>query len=372
MIQTLHIWLKKGSVARQIGIAVFLIFLTMMAVNTYVVWQQSQAAMEKQVTAQVVQINQMYFDSLNTLMLAGTMDQREILRQKLLQESNIIDARVIRGQAVSQQFGAGFASEQAKDNIDQKALQGVPTIQVKQLGGQRVLSVAIPYKATSSNRGVNCLQCHDVPENTVNGAIRIDYSLAHSDAAIEDILWQTLIINSLVLCLGIALLAIYMHRNLTHGIREADRVAEAISQNNFDITMPAIRKDNLGRLMFSLLKMREALLQQFKSIKSHAEHERQDMQQQLQQQEKESNLVVAFEEGIVNIVQNLKKTSQKVGGSATLLSTISTELNQSTITVSSGTDQVFTQVSDTSQSSHDINQSFQEVNQRSQDAIQIS
>ncbi len=358
--------------ARQITMAVLLIFSMIMIVNTYIVWHNAQTAMQTQVQEQVSQMNRMYFDSLNTLMLTGNMDQREALREKLLNIPNVVNARVIRSDAVVHQFGQGFASEHVVDDIDKLALQGQDVVRINDVNEARILTVALPYRATSSSYRGNCLKCHDVAENTINGVVRIDYSLQHADQMITNTLWETLMVNSIVLIMGIVLLAFYMNQNLTHGIREADIVAEAIAQQNFDIEMPAVRKDNLGRLMFSLIKMRDALIQQFELIKLKAEDERQVMSAQLKQQEKESNLVVAFESGIVNIVKNLKHTSQEVSGSASLLSDISSELNQNTIKASAGTTDVLEQVADTSHATHKINESFKDVSKVSQEAIHIS
>lgn len=42
------------------------------------------------------------------MMLTGTMDQRNILREKMLRRTNVLEARVVRGLPVKGQFGAGF------------------------------------------------------------------------------------------------------------------------------------------------------------------------------------------------------------------------------------------------------------------------
>ena len=67
------------------AVAIFLVFMAVLGLNTYIHYQQSTQRMLKQAEDQVRNINTAYFDSLNMLMLAGVMDQREVLRQKLLQ-----------------------------------------------------------------------------------------------------------------------------------------------------------------------------------------------------------------------------------------------------------------------------------------------
>jgi len=139
-----------------------------------------------------------------------------------------------------------------------------------------------------------------MPAGTVNGAVvRIDYSLQQVDQAIATILRDSIIANAIIMLLGILLLIFYMHRNLTRGIREADLFADAIAQQDFEAEIPFVRKDNLGRLMFKLIRMRDALVEQFNEIQHAHEHKRLKMDAQLALQQKETKLVVAFEAGIV-------------------------------------------------------------------------
>jgi len=365
-------FLNKGSVARQIGVAVFIIFSVMMLFNAFVVRHNAQTTLRAEVTNEIIQINKAYFNSLHTLMTTGTMDQREQLRSQLMQAPNIIDARVIRGDLVTVQYGPGLPSERSIDKIDKQALQGKEITQLNKKNDQSILTVALPYRAISSTGDMNCLQCHDVPNGTVNGAIRIDYSLEHSNAAIARSVWESIAVNFIVLLVGIALLALYMNRNLTRGIREADVFAAAIAGQNMDAETPAIRRDNLGRLMYSMIKMRDALKAQFTEIQKNAEHEREEMKSKIEQQQKESNLVVAFESGIVNIVTSLSDIAAEAGDSASLLSKVSSQVNQNSSTALSGTDHVLQQVANTSHSTIEINKVFKDINQRSQDATMIS
>jgi methyl-accepting chemotaxis protein len=48
-----------------------------------------------------------YFDSLNMMMLTGTMSQKETLREKALAQDGIENVRVLRAEAVSRLYGAG-------------------------------------------------------------------------------------------------------------------------------------------------------------------------------------------------------------------------------------------------------------------------
>ncbi|WP_231637367.1 MULTISPECIES: methyl-accepting chemotaxis protein [unclassified Salinivibrio] len=118
-----------------------------------------------------------YFDSLNMLMLTGTISQRNTLREKMLSHEGIEEARVIRSDAITRFFGPGNPEQSPQDAIDQRALDGETIVETVDSNGEKGLVVALPMKASSDYRGTNCLQCHVAEEGTVLGVIRLEYDL---------------------------------------------------------------------------------------------------------------------------------------------------------------------------------------------------
>jgi methyl-accepting chemotaxis protein len=183
------------SLRTKVNLAVGVVFLVVLVlVTTSAVTHERKKLMEV-AEHQVKEMTTLYFDSLNTMMLTGTMDQRGILRNKMLARKQILEARVIRGQPVAAQFGPGYAEEAPLDDLDNQALSGENITRIEERAGQRMMTVITPFKATENTRGVNCLQCHNVPSGAVNGAIRIGYSLAEIDKSVEREFWVTLWFN---------------------------------------------------------------------------------------------------------------------------------------------------------------------------------
>lgn len=147
-----------------------------------------------------------FFDSINTMMLTGTMGNREITRNKVLERPGVVDARIVRGQAVSDVFGRGFDHEQPVDALDEKALAGEAVIQVVEDESGRVLTVINPIVAEKDYRGTNCLMCHQVPENTVVGAVRVSYSLADLDAQVDRNIMISAVMHTVLFGLGMVLI----------------------------------------------------------------------------------------------------------------------------------------------------------------------
>jgi methyl-accepting chemotaxis protein len=110
---------------------------------------------------------------LNSEMLNGTMANREFILKEVKYIKGIKDVYVIRGEAVDKQFGPGFKNENPRDNIDEKVLKtGKPMYVFDENLKDVSFRITIPYIA-KPYKGINCLQCHQVKEGTVLGAITL-------------------------------------------------------------------------------------------------------------------------------------------------------------------------------------------------------
>lgn len=202
--------LKGMSIPTKINLVVGVIFLLVIVTVTGFLFVQDRARALEVAKERTADMTTLYFDGLNTMMLTGTMANREILQGKMARRPGVLEARVIRGEPVKQQFGPGFDHEQPVDELDQRALKGEEIVQVAETSNGRVLTVLKPFKATNNTRGVNCLQCHNVPSGAVNGAIRVSYSLAEMDAYIKKEMAMEAIVNLIALGIGLVLVNYFL------------------------------------------------------------------------------------------------------------------------------------------------------------------
>lgn len=204
-------------------------------------------------------ITTFYFDSLNTMMLTGTMDQRTVLRNKILRRAGIKSARVIRGTPVKNQFGPGYPEEQAVDELDHRALAGEEIVDLVETATGRVVTVLTPFQATEDTRGVNCLQCHEVPSGSINGAIRVAYSLDELDRQASRQLWREALTSLGLLAVGLLLvnisLRIWIKRPLLGLMDVVNRRAEGDQSARATIASA----DEMGRLGIAFNDMAEKL-----------------------------------------------------------------------------------------------------------------
>ncbi len=128
------------------------------------------------------------FLGLNAMMLNGSISQpqaRLIYFKKMEGQDGVKNFHLVRGKPVQSQFGPGLPEEQARDELDHHALS-TNLVQVQYLAEydltasefpRQDLRVVVPFAATRDFHGVNCLQCHKVPEYAVNGAVSLTISL---------------------------------------------------------------------------------------------------------------------------------------------------------------------------------------------------
>jgi len=200
------------SVRFKINIAIASVFvLVAVLIINHSYFDERAKNLELAIT-QVKGMNAFYFDSLNTLMLADVMEERELLREKMLEQPGVIGVRVNRADTVTARFGPGFDSERPVDALDRRALAGESVIDVSEVDGQRVVTVIEPYALTEDTRGTNCLECHRRAEpGTVAGAIRISYSLAEADALATAGFWKQVGIMAGLFLVGLAALSLWMN-----------------------------------------------------------------------------------------------------------------------------------------------------------------
>ena len=172
-----------------------------------------------------------YMDSMNALMFTGAMASREILRDKISQREGIKSVRMLRGDAVSQIYGPGFEHESAKDELDRRALEGETITTVETVDGERLITLLLPFEATTDRHGTNCLTCHPVSEGTILGAARITYSMAARDKDIETAILKSSTINFAAIFLGLVVIYYIMLKVLITPLNRLKETMIDIGEN---------------------------------------------------------------------------------------------------------------------------------------------
>ena len=189
-----------------------------------------------------------YFDVLNTMMMTGTIGNRDIITEKIKKKPEVIGIRAIRSNELNEQFPTNRKTEEPKDLLDFQALRGHTVKQLNKTSDGRVFTFIKPAIATDTPNGVTsaCTGCHAVPNDTVLGAMRIDYSLKAQDMAIRKKISFTLLVNLLLFGMGILWIALTVSKSIVKPIKNIQGTMEQVSEGDLTQGFQNDNQDEVG------------------------------------------------------------------------------------------------------------------------------
>ncbi|MBI3793967.1 MAG: hypothetical protein HY280_04455 [Nitrospinae bacterium] len=177
-------WFKNRSIGVKVALILGFVYIAMSAGNIY--WQ-SVKQNEEEINKAKSYANGIAYtvlSSLNTMMEKGFINERGFFLNLIKATTvGVQDIRVFRSKSVSDQFGDGEPGEQPSDDLERKVLEeGKPVYKVFSEGGERKLRAIVPFLVSLNRGGINCTDCHEGKEGTVNGAMSMIMPLKSADA----------------------------------------------------------------------------------------------------------------------------------------------------------------------------------------------
>ncbi len=197
-------------------------------------------------------------DALTSYMVLGVIDKRDLLLQETEKTHGLEYIRIVRGPAVSRQFGEGMRKEEAIDPLEKEVLK---TGKLKNLlieDKKRVIyRLVMPYKATSTGR-INCLQCHKVREGEVLGAVSLAVDLTEKrNEALFMLGLYTATAGSVFVLLFVVIVRYFEpYRRL---FKDMKRVLNRFKEGNFRERVETKLSDEAGELAQVLNKVGQQL-----------------------------------------------------------------------------------------------------------------
>jgi len=260
---------RQMSVQAKINLALLLVLALVMTASLLFAASTEKRLVLEVVEQQTKDAADSYFDSINTMMLTGTMAKRDVLRNKILSRPGVIDARIVRGEPVTKMYGPGYDHQAPVDDFDRRALAGEAIIDVSDNGGGRVLTVINPILAEKDYRGTNCLTCHPVPENSVVGAVRISYALKALDEEVNRNIFISAGIQLLLLVVGLVVMIHTVRRVVIHRINAMRSTMETMAQDedlSRSVTVQA--EDEVGAMGHAFNRMIDKFRHSLEAVSS--------------------------------------------------------------------------------------------------------
>jgi diguanylate cyclase (GGDEF)-like protein len=233
----------RGKITLVMSLLVAMLIVVLVAISLYSFRAYSLASSQEHVrsTAELVRV------ALTESMINGVIDKRDGLLKRLKEVDGLKSARVVRSPLVDRQFGPGQAHEAPADDIERTVLvSGKSHFESSTISGEEVFRGTIPFIASGAGTP-NCLQCHQVREGEVLGAVTIQISIEHMKRnAIVTVGWIVLIIT------GFSLLMVITLRRLVRPITQtAQGVESAVRRaldGEFKTSIEPSTKDEIGQI----------------------------------------------------------------------------------------------------------------------------
>jgi len=253
---------RRGTMKQQYSIRFLLLaalavaFLIILAFTVVYSSYSQRAHLEEYSHKYVDGLAKSYFDGLNTMMVTGTINNREELRERARASENVLDIRVVRSDQLNAMYGSGNAGEQRREPEDLRALRGERVELYSKNRDGRVYTLIEPVVAESDYQGVNCLGCHQASQGDVLGAIRVDYSMAASDARLNQQLLFGGGVQAVIFVVIFFLTAMVLGRLVFSRLRGLrDRMDEISRNSDLSIELEVTRNDEIGALSRAFNRM---------------------------------------------------------------------------------------------------------------------
>jgi len=175
---------------------------------------------------------------LTGMMITGTVGQREVFLDQIKQLSVIRDLKVLRGDAVSKQFGPGNAKDaHDADTVETQVMAtGKDFIEVQSDGKGEYLRAVRAVVASSNYLGKNCLMCHVVPEKSVLGVVSMKISLDSVNTAVSSQRIKSLLVALIVSIPLLAFIYLFVNRYVTEPLDHMVKGLREIASGEGDLT----------------------------------------------------------------------------------------------------------------------------------------
>lgn len=255
------------SIQTKILLALAVTFTVLLIITAIFLSSSQRTLVTDLASEKVNDVASTYFDGVNTMMLTGTTPQRTILKQKILESEGVRDVTILRAKVLVDIFGKGIEGELPITDEDNRALAGEKFQVMQETDEGRQLTTWIPLKASKDYRGTNCLTCHVVPEDTVIGAVKATYSLAHFDSKVRESVINTILINVVMFTIGVVLIIWLLRSLLVKPILKIRHLMQEVEQKrNLSYRLPVHAKDEIGVLAETVNLMLERFQDSIKSV----------------------------------------------------------------------------------------------------------
>jgi methyl-accepting chemotaxis protein len=211
--------------------------------------------------------------SLTEMMISGTMGQHlSTFLDQVEKTDEIKGLHIIPSESLAKQYSVKGWDPAGKDaTAEKKVLEtGQKYFEMIAHDGKESLLAILPIVAKSNYLGKNCLNCHDVPEGTVLGAVSMQVSLDKMNEAASDFRLWTVIAALIFLVLFVGFVYLVVLYSVSRPIGEVGASLWNIAEGdgNLKYRLKVVGKDEVGTVAMAFNNFMDKLQNIISEVKN--------------------------------------------------------------------------------------------------------
>lgn len=260
------------SLAKKVNAMLSIIALVFLTTTVIFFYFDEKELAEGLIEKTVHSTAQSYFDAVNTMMLTGTMGNRQLIQQNVINQPDIVEARIIRSDLVTTVFGDGFSDQKPRSDFERQGLNGVQASQLIEQDGKKMMAYILPLRAVKEYNGINCLSCHQVNENQILGAVKITYDLTSVEEKINTSILKSGLIQVVITVILFALLSLVFSKLVLSRLKRFNTIINSIEQElDLNRTIKSDYQDELGAVSQAFNRMMARIKDSFVCVSNSSD-----------------------------------------------------------------------------------------------------
>ena len=254
-----RLWFQNFPLHIKLQIIIQPVLLVILGLATFMVYHKFESDMQARVFNRASDIAMQVIDSANILMITGKIKNPEFRRlmiRKIMEGQNLLSLRLIRTLQVKRQYGSGLPEEQLDDplvsrTIEQSLQAGYPIPYRGQdiREGKTFYRLIMPYFTSRDFRGTDCLSCHEVAQNTINGASDLMFDISNDIEQLHRTLWALLASQVFLQCMLALIVALILERFLRRPVANIQKHLDDIINGRYSRPADVSKRDEMGELL---------------------------------------------------------------------------------------------------------------------------